>query len=204
MPPEADKPATRPEIPPPDQWVDEFGDYLYRYAMLRLHDPDRAADAVQETFVGALQSIDRLENPSVMRTWLVGILKHKIVDQFRLRRRERPASEIESPSDEGEDPLDQFFDAAGEWRPGQPADWGEDPSADLQKGEFWKAFNDCLSKLPARLAEAFALRVLDERSSEEVYKALDVSPTNLWVILYRARMRLRHCLEASWFGESAG
>jgi len=190
---EAVKPKA--EVPPPEKWVDEYGDYLYRCAFVRLHDPELAADAVQETLLAALESIDRLENPAAMKSWLVGILKHKVIDHFRKRSRERPVSEVDS----SDDPFDEFFDAAGEWKPGFPKDWGENPGAELEKSEFWSTFRECLAKLPGRLSQAFALRVLDDRSSEEVYKEMDITPTNLWVILYRARMHLRRCLEMNWF-----
>ena len=179
----------------PENWVDEYADDLFRYAMFRLRDPERAEDVVQETFLAALHARKQFSGRSSEKTWLTGILKHKIVDQIRKASRERPLNAVESPMDS---PYEDVFDNEGKWRDG-PADWGADPSKDLEKKEFKKVFERCLADLPPHLGDAFSLRELDGLSSKEVCKVLDVSATNLWVMLYRARTRLRRCLEMNWF-----
>lgn len=178
----------------PENWVDTYGDDLFRYAMFRLRDPELAEDVVQETFLSALQARKQFLGQSSERTWLYGILKHKIVDSIRKASRELPLEVSELPKEAAED----FFDDVGKWRD-EPADWGADPSKDLERKEFKKVFERCLANLPSRLGDAFSLRELDGLSSKEVCKVLRISATNLWVMLYRARIQLRHCLEMSWF-----
>lgn len=178
----------------PETWVDEHGDYLFRYALARVHDPERAEDLVQETFLSALEGADRFRGRSSLRTWLVGILKHKIVDHIRRRSRERAASDVEA----GAETVEDLYDERGHWKEG-PGLWPQDPQAVLENKEFWAAFHHCMFELPSRLADAFTLRELEGLSGEEVCKVLDVTPTNLWVMMYRARMHLRRCLEMNWF-----
>lgn len=179
----------------PGGWVDRHGDCLYRYALLRLRDPDLAADVVQETFLHALRSLGTFSGRSRERTWLVGILKHKVVDQLRSdgRRREAGdglAADAEARSD---------FDRRGGWRVG-PGSWSGEPGRDIETREFWDAFGGCLSKLPRGVADAFFLRELDGLSAREVQQHLGITPENLWARLHRARSLLRKCLETGWFG----
>ncbi len=187
-------------IPPPDH-----GDVLYRYALGRVQEADAAEELVQETFLAALRARARFAGRSSERTWLVGILRHKIVDHLRRRGRERPAPDRDAlpaagPSDEA---WDKRFDARGKWRV-PPGRWGEDPSALLERAEFWETFRRCLSGLPPRLGQAFTLREMDEMSSDEVRGVLNVSAANRWVLPHRARTRLCRCLESKWFGAKAG
>ncbi len=179
----------------PERWVDRHGDCLYRYAVLRLRSPDLAADAVQETFLEALRARGSFAGRSSERTWLVGILRHKVIDHFRRAGRE-PSAGQRDPS--GSD-VDPSFDRKGHWRVG-PASWGGDPSREVETREFWDAFHRCLSGLPADLASAFVLRELDGLAPDEVRDLLGISPANLWTRLHRARSHLRRCLESHWFG----
>jgi RNA polymerase sigma-70 factor (TIGR02943 family) len=179
----------------PESWVDRHGDCLYRYALLRLRNPDLAADVVQETFLDALRSLGSFTGRSSERTWLVGILKHKIVDHLRSASRRQAttnglAADAEARSD---------FDRRGEWRVG-PASWSGEPGRDIETREFWDVFGCCLSKLPQGLADAFYLRELDGLNSDEVQQILGITPANLWARLHRARSLLRQCLETGWFG----
>lgn len=178
----------------PEVWVDQYGDYLYRYALSRIHDPTIAEDLVQETFLAALHAQKSFEGRSSEKTWLTGILKYKIIDHIRKKSRERPTAAIETSINA----MDEHFDDKGEWKVG-PAKWTVNPTELLERKEFWRVFYSCLSKLSARLAQAFVFRELDGLSSDEIRKILDVSATNSYVMLYRARMRMRDCLEAKWF-----
>lgn len=165
-----------------------------RYALARLRQPEVAEDLIQETFLAAFRARDQFAGRSSERTWLVGILKRKIVDHLRRRGREQPATDLTN-SDQWTDAL---FDERGNWRK-KPGQW-PDPSAAFEKEEFWTAFADCLRKLPERLASAFTLREVEELESQEVCKVLNVSANNLWVMLHRARLGLWRCLEVNWFG----
>lgn len=181
----------------PSTWVDAYGDALYRFALVRLRDAGLAEEAVQETFLSALSAAASFAGRSSERTWLFGILKRKVVDALRRRTRERPmgsGSEGASP----DDVVDSLFQARGSWdRP--PGKWAADPAALAESTDFWRVFDDCFDGLPARAAQAFSLRVMDGEESDEACKILGVSANHLFVILHRARTRLRQCLEASWF-----
>lgn len=177
----------------PEGWVDRHGDCLYRHAVLRLRSPDLAADAVQETFLEALRARETFAGRSSERTWLVGILKHKIVDHFRKTGRHRAMVNDASAA------VDSAFDRRGHWRVG-PAAWRGEPGRDLESREFWEAFGQCVSKLPEGIAAAFVLRELDGLASDEVRQTLGITDVNLWARLHRARSLLRNCLESHWFG----
>jgi RNA polymerase sigma-70 factor (ECF subfamily) len=180
----------------PSRWVDLHGDVLYRYALLRVRDQSVAEDLVQETFLSALQSTGEFKNESSRRTWLVGILKHKIVDHFRRNTVEIRAADIALWEEEDDV---EFFDRKGHWK--RPLrDWKDSPADLVENGEFWKVFQACLSRLPEAHRRAFTLREIDGTTSDEICEILSVSPENLWVMLHRARSRLRKCLDAKWFG----
>jgi RNA polymerase sigma-70 factor (ECF subfamily) len=178
----------------PAAWLERHGDYLYRYALGRLRSAQAAEDVVQETFVGALKNKDGFAGGSSERTWLVAILKRKIVDTFRRKQCERPVSEL--TAEDGS--TDDLFDARGHWKRG-PAAWTRGPGAALDREEFWTAFRNCLGKLPEQMADAFTLREVEGLDGKEVCNALDVSANNLWVMLHRARLRLWKCLGNNWF-----
>jgi RNA polymerase sigma-70 factor (ECF subfamily) len=182
--------------PDPERWVDQHGDALYRYALLRLRDADRAADLVQETFAEALRAQATFSGRSSERTWLVAILKHKLIDHLRRTIRGRGAGDAE----EAAKAADDSFDERGFWRRG-PARWGGDASQALERREFWEVLHCCLDGLPAPLAETFFLRELDGLDADEVCRLCDITPANLWTRLHRARLALRRCLEVRWFGK---
>jgi RNA polymerase sigma-70 factor (ECF subfamily) len=184
----------------PSLWVDLHGDALYRFALLRVEDQHVAEDLVQETFLAALKALDRFEGGSSVRTWLTGILKHKIVDYFRRSAREIASSDVNSSNNEAEMDL---FDHRGRWKD-PPRDWNITPSEVLEDKEFWQTFQSCLDGLTPVLRHAFTMKEVDGMNSEEICKVLDISATNLWVVLHRSRGKLRKCLEVNWFEEKKG
>jgi RNA polymerase sigma-70 factor (ECF subfamily) len=186
------------QMPEPDTWVEQYGDYLYRYAVSRCQDPSIAEDLVQETFLAALRSRESFEGRSSVRTWLTSILRNKIVDHFRKISMERPIDDFESPTAF----TDEAFDKEGNWKVG-PAKWNINPMKIFEQKEFWRVLSNCLSEVPARLARAFILREIDGLNCEEIRNVLHVSASNCWVMLYRTRMRMRQCLEMNWFGDNA-
>lgn len=189
------------KIADPEHWVDEHGDALYSYALSRLQNSASAEDVVQETFLAALKAHEQFSGKSSARTWLIGILKHKIVDLIRKESRELPVDDLELV----DAPEETHFDKKGHWRVA-PLEWKVHPGEVLEQKEFMKVLSGCLAHLPERLRRLFVLRELEEQDSEEICKVLGITPTNLWVMLYRARMRLRGCLTENWFGsgEKAG
>ncbi len=186
-------PATAPE-----QWVDAYGDYLYRYALLRLKDPAAAQDAVQETFLAGIRALPQFDGRVDVKYWLRGILRNKIVDQIRKTVREHPVDE-----EEGTSLLDQLsFKAFGiADRPRKP--WQFDPARDFEKKEFWKAFEHCLGKLSDSMRQAFVLKMIEGMPTEEICKVMNIHPNNLWVLNHRARQQLKTCLEKNWDREEA-
>ncbi|MHC4065441.1 MAG: sigma-70 family RNA polymerase sigma factor [Planctomycetota bacterium] len=183
----------------PSCWLADHGDALFRFALLRVRDPKLAEDMVQETFVAALAARSRFAGRSSERTWLVGILKRKVADHFRRASRSQPVTDVTDSADAHE----SLFDGRGKWI-ALPAKQLREPGTALEQQEFWGAFYQCLSALPGRLAEAFCLRELDNMPGKDICKVLDVSATNLWVWLHRARGQLRRCMERRWFGNRAG
>jgi RNA polymerase sigma-70 factor (ECF subfamily) len=170
--------------------------YLLRIARLQLRDREVAEDVVQDTLVAALEGASRFSGKSSVKTWLVGILKHKIVDAIRQRMREPVMSTLAEDADL--EPCEDFFDQTGHWA-SRPAEWG-DATASLEQKEFLGVMDFCLEKLPPNQGRAFMLREVFELDAEEICKTLSVTSTNLWVLLYRARLALRQCLEQNWFG----
>ncbi len=178
----------------PNLWVDRHGDLLYRYALLRVRSAEAAAEVLQETFLEALKARHQFQARSSERTWLVGILKHKIVDHLR-RKSQRSAATPDSTAHS-----DKAYFHRGRWIK-SPSPLEDDPAADFERDEFWQAFGRCLQRLPAHLADAFLLRELEEVDSQEICKIMKITPTNLWARLHRARLALRACLEKYWLRE---
>lgn len=189
----------------PERWVDEYGDYLFRYALVRLRNEAQAEDAVQETFLAALKSTKEFAGKSAPKSWLVGILKNKIADYYRKASRETPFTDLEFLRDEESDRFIQEGVFKGGWiHELGPADWPENPGASLDNAAFWQTFHSCAGKLPEKVARVFLLREVDEVTSEEICAMLNISQSNLWVMLHRARMALRRCLEVNWFQRQEG
>lgn len=187
----------------PQCWVDSYGDLLYRFALVRVCDRDIAEELVQDTLLASLQAKERFTGQSSERTWMVGILKHKIIDYFRRTTRE-PVHATDRPGDESPD--DGAFVADGHWKPGTtaPSGWLDHPDSLLERKQFWEALMACLGKLPPRTAQVFTLREVDEVDADDICHMLCITPSNLWVILHRARKQLRQCLDSSYFGQSQG
>ena len=178
----------------PNRWVDEYGNYLFNYALGRLRNKTDAENAVQETFLAAFKNKDTFEGKSTERTWLISILKHKIIDHIRKAYKERPITDIKND----EQTIDQFFDQASHLDK-IPGTWMPKTDELLNKNEFWDAFRECQKKLPQGAADAFMLREVEQLKGREVCEILNISESNLWVLLHRARLQLRACLEKNWF-----
>jgi RNA polymerase sigma-70 factor, ECF subfamily len=179
--------------------IDGHRAYLLRVAVLQLRDGDLAEDVVQDTLVAALQGEAGFSGRSSLKTWLTGILKHKIVDAIRKKSREPAMSSLDEECQI--DDFDALFDETGHWE-NPPADWG-DPEIQLARQQFFDVVEFCLEKLPPNTARVFMMREVMELDSDEICKELSITSTNLWVILYRARMALRQCLEQHWFAANS-
>lgn len=186
--------ASKTPRPNASRWVAEHGDVLYRFALMRIGDPAAAEDLVQETFLAALKGLSGFQGESSERTWLTGILKHKIVDHLRHAARERPSEDIDIE-------VDAYFNERGDWA--VPPSVGENPLKNTEQQEMRKHLAGCLETLPPRLSQAFVLTQVDGLVAEEACKLLGVTTTNLWVMLHRSRLRLRQCLQKRGFGRES-
>ncbi|MEJ7137030.1 RNA polymerase factor sigma-70 [Amphibiibacter pelophylacis] len=175
---------------------------MLQFAQLQLRDVHLAEDAVQEALLSALRYQDRFNGQAALKTWVFAILKNKIIDI--LRQRTRLAEVSTTPLDEdAEQDLGELFDARGHWdADGRPKAWGS-PDGALQDQQFWTIFETCLELLPPQQARVFMMREFIGLESPEICEEAGVTISNLNVLLYRARMRLRQCLEMKWFDGDA-
>ncbi len=176
-------------------WLDEHGDALYRYARSRIGNRELAEDLVQEVFLAALQSQDRFQGRAAVRTWLLSILRHKIVDHYR--RTAGPVSAAD-PIGRPDAVRERYFSPKGLWKTAV-ASW-KAPDQALEDREFWDVLDRCLGRLPRSLSSVFVLRELEGLDMAALRRDLALSDGNLRVRLHRARLLLRECLEKHWFG----
>ena len=176
---------------------------LLRFARLQLRDAGAAEDAVQETLLAALSGGGNFESRSSYKTWLIAILRNKIVDIIRNQSREVSASSLASDED-GDDALaETLFEPNGHWTvEARPGRWA-DPDASFEQQQFWRVFEACLDHLPAKTARVFMMREILGLETGEICKETGISTSNCWVVLHRARMSLRRCLETTWFAGDA-
>lgn len=178
--------------------------YLYSYALARLRLPSAAEELVQETFLAAFEGQAPFRGESKLRTWLTGILKHKIIDWHRNEARNpaRVAPRSAVGSDDGyEETCDSLFDSAGGWV-NPPSEW-PNPEQSLDNQRLREAIDEGLACLPAATARAFYLREIEGLSTDEICAELDISQSNCWVMLHRARLSLRQHLQERWFANGA-
>ncbi|NOX26765.1 MAG: sigma-70 family RNA polymerase sigma factor [Gammaproteobacteria bacterium] len=179
----------------PSSWLDDYGDELYRYALARLRDKSAAEDVVQETLLAALKAQENFRGDSAVKTWLIGIMKFKIIDFYRKSAREIQSESLEHTLSSSED---NDFDENGRWLTAVNS-WS-DPDLALHQDQFFAVYQSCIDALPEDQAKLFVLNETSDLSSEELCKIINISTTNnLWVILSRTRKRLRDCIDKNWF-----
>lgn len=175
---------------------------MLKFANLQLNDPEEAEDVVQEAFIGALKNRASFARAAALKTWVFAILKHKIADALRARMRHARTQGPSKYEDDVDSP-DNRFDEHGAWLEAhRPSAWN-DPEAAMRESQFWTVFEACLDNLPGRHARIFMMREFIELDTGEICRALDISANSVFVSLYRARMRLRECLETHWFNKGA-
>lgn len=176
------------------EWLTVYGDDLYAYALGRVENSQVAEELVQETFLAAIKNHEQFQDRAMPRTWLLAILRHKLINHYR-QRVKRPRQSLDDVE------RVDYFGKKGEWKE-PPAGWPKQPDDSLESHELWEIFRKCLSLLPGPLAEVFVLRVIDEVKSENICKAMKLSASNFAVRMHRARLALRSCLGKTWFGET--
>jgi len=187
-------------ISDPSGWVDAHGDRLFRYALSRIRDERAAEDLVQDALVTAFSSRDKFQGNSSELTWMIGILRNKIFEHLRKQSREATIA-VNDDDDERENSL---FDVGGHWNGASaPKDWGGEPHQRAESAEFSGALKNCLDALTPNVARAFVLREMEGVEHHACAEVMGVPPGRLAVLLYRARMRLRRCLEKNYFAPEA-
>jgi RNA polymerase sigma-70 factor (ECF subfamily) len=186
----------RKENTTPSNWVENYADQLFRYAIVRVSDREVAKDLVQETFLSALQNLDSFRGDSSEKTWLFSIIKNKIIDYYRKRVNDKTVSLSQA---EDSFNLNSYFDEDGEWKESaKPTSWSESRHDDYRSKEFHETLQRCLARLTAQYRAIFTLKYLDELEFEEICKELTISTSNYWVIMHRAKLMLRRCIEKNW------
>lgn len=181
-----------------EQLLAEHRPVLFRYALLQMRDAELADDAVQEALLSAWQNSASFAGKAGLRTWLIGILKHKIADHWRRSTNDVIFSDINQfDAEDTETDEDAFFTRNGHWNSG-PSTWN-DPEAAFKQQEFWAIYEVCQNNLPPKMAKVFMLRELVGLEADEICREIGLSEANYWVVMHRARLRLRECLEIRWF-----
>jgi RNA polymerase sigma-70 factor (ECF subfamily) len=177
----------------PDFWVDKHADYLFNFAIVRVNDYDLAKDIVQETFFAGLKSAKNFEGKASERTWLVSILKRKIIDYYR---------KINSIKGQAEVKMNFYEDGEneGSWIEERvPQSWDNETEKSIENQELKDQLDFCISKLPKKYAMVFTMKTIQEFETEDICKELDITASNLWVMIHRARTQLRKCMEDNWY-----
>jgi RNA polymerase sigma-70 factor (ECF subfamily) len=180
------------ELLNPEIWVDKYADYLYNYTIVRVNDPIVAQDLISETFLAGLKSKDNFKGEATERTWLISILKRKIIDHYRKINSKKGKAEVHIAY--------KNEDSEGDWLEENAADPFDKTAEDqMENTELGLAILECLDKLPEKQATIFKLKTVDNYDTEAICKEYDITPSNLWVIIHRARKTLAECLEENWF-----
>lgn len=176
-----------------NKWIDNYADYLYNYAISRVNNSDLAKDLVQDTFFAGLKSAKNFQGKASERTWLVSILKRKIIDYYRKINSKKGQAEVRMNFyDDGEN--------EGNWIEERvPQNWTSNTDSSIENEELKSQLENCIDNLPEKYAMVFRMKTIQEFETEEICKELEISASNLWVIIHRARTQLRKCMEDNWF-----
>ena len=183
------KPSSKTDLV---QWVDNFTNDLYSWALHKVSDDELAKDLVQDTFLVASEKLASFKGNSSPKTWLFSILNHKIIDYYRKKVKQATSLDYNSES--------RFFDTDQSWlAEKQPKDWLNDDSNLLDDSEFQVVLKKCLEALPEKWNTCVKLKYLMNKDGEEICQELNITPSNFWQIVHRAKLQLRDCVETNWF-----
>ena len=177
----------------PDSWVDQYADYLFNYAVARVSDAEIAKDLVQETFLAGLKSAKNFQGAATERTWLIAILKRKVIDYYRKINSKKGKAEVRIN-------YSSQSDSAGDWLEENVADpFSTLENDQIENAELGQAIQECISKLPKKQSAVFVMKTIRGLSTEDICNELGINPSNLWVMVHRARTNLMGCLNENWF-----
>ena len=188
----------------PAQWVDRYGDILFNYTTSLINKREVAEDLVQETFFSAYKARESFQQEASEKTWLIAILKRKIIDHYRKKSTQNELSVFDK--DSKDDFINHFFDKEGgyegHWTDNaSPVEWRKDFQTGVESDEFHAILKNCLGKLPDKSNAVFTLKNMEDLDSDEICKELQITPSNYWVLMHRAKLQLRECLEKNWFNK---
>lgn len=188
----------------PEKWIERYSDYLYSFAYARLRKEEVAQDLVQDTFFSALRARDTFLNNASEKTWLISILKRKIIDYYRKKSTQNELNILDKPVQTEDGTRDHFFEDqatySGHWTAGgAPKEWKKDFETSVDSDEFYDILKGCMTKLPEKTAAAFTMKNMDGLETEEICKELNITASNYWVMMHRAKLMLRECMEKNWF-----
>ena len=179
----------------PDKWIDNYADYLFNYTITRVNNHETAKDLVQETFFAGIKSSKNFKGEASERTWLVSILKRKIIDHYRKINSKKGQAEVRV----------NFYESGeneGNWIEERvPQSWDNESEKKIESEELGDALHNCIGKLPEKYGMVFKMKTIQGFETEDICKELDITPSNLWVIIHRARTQLRKCMEDNWFNK---
>lgn len=179
----------------PTGWVEQYADHLFKFAISRVGDSEMAKDLIQETFLAALKGAENFRGEVSEKNWLYAILKNKIIDSYRSKAKQSITDLNELLED-----VEGFFDESGNWEvSARPKQWGIEYSHSMETKEFYEILGKCKLKLAELQNAVFTLKYLDDKNSDEICKELDISSSNYWVLIHRAKLQIRQCLEKNWF-----
>ncbi|MFS4493586.1 sigma-70 family RNA polymerase sigma factor [Maribacter sp. 2308TA10-17] len=177
----------------PDAWIDLYADYLFNFAVARVSDAEIAKDLVQETFFAGLKSAKNYKGDAAERTWLIAILKRKVIDHYRKINSNKGKAEVRMN-------YSASSDSEGDWLEEQVADpFSQLENSPIENEELGMAIQDCISKLPKKQALVFKMKTIQGISTEDICNELGINPSNLWVMIHRSRTALMGCLNENWF-----
>ena len=179
------------------EYLNDLRQQMIKFALLQLSSFQQAEDVVQEALTSAFQHLDSFKGRAAFKTWVFAILKNKIIDVIRQKSRLVAMTEL-FKDEESELSIDALFDASGHWHKYEAPQAWQSPEEMMEQHDFWIVFDACLNDLPAKYAQVFMLREMIELSSEEICQKLELTISNLNVLMYRSRARLRECLEDKW------
>ncbi len=186
----------------PEKWIDRYGDILFNYTITRINKREVAEDLVQETFFSAYKARESFQHEASEKTWLIAILKRKIIDHYRKKSTQNELNIFDK--DSKDDFMNHFFDKEGGYEghwtdSSSPQEWRKDFQTSVESDEFNAILKNCLGKLSEKTSAVFTLKNMEDLDSDEICKELQISPSNYWVLMHRAKLQLRECMEKNWF-----
>jgi RNA polymerase sigma-70 factor (TIGR02943 family) len=174
------------------QWVESYTTDLYAWALHKISDEELAKDLVQDTFMAAAEKLSAFKGESSPKTYLFSILNHKIIDHYRKK--------VQKPVNIENQVISRFFDQDGDWHDHKrPGDWHQEEGNLLDDDEFQAVLNDCLIELPDKWNACMTAKYLMDKKTEEICQDLEITTSNYWQMMHRAKLQLRECIDENWF-----